>query len=343
MMTPPEFWWTPPDQPSLKARLLAPAAALVAAGGALRRWRTRPYRAPVPVICVGNLIVGGAGKTPTVRAVTARLISLGLRPHILSRGYGGRIKGPHRVDPGQDRAADVGDEPLMLAADAPVWIGADRGASAKAAIAAGADALVMDDGFQNPGLAKDLSLVVIDAAIGHGNGRVMPAGPLREPLRAGFRRMDAAVLIGDRPAGAPPLALSLPGATPLLRARIAPGLPEGTLMGRPLLAFAGIGRPEKFFATLRAMGAELYETAAFPDHHPYSAPLLTRLERRAGQIGAVLATTEKDAMRLPSAFRDRVITVPIRLGFEEGELLTTLLAKTLAEVEARLSAAARRR
>lgn len=340
-MTPPEFWWTPPEHPSLKARLLAPAAALVAAGGALRRWRTRPYRAPVPVICVGNLIVGGAGKTPTVRAVTARLISLGLRPHILSRGYGGRIKGPHRVAPGQDGAADVGDEPLMLAQDAPVWIGADRRASARAAIAAGADALVMDDGFQNPGLEKDLSLVVIDAAIGHGNQRVMPAGPLREPLSAGFRRMDAAVLIGDRPAGAP--APPLPRDAPVLRARIAPGLPDGTLMGRPLLAFAGIGRPEKFFDTLRAMGAELRETAAFPDHHPYSAPLLTRLERRAGQIGAVLATTEKDAMRLPTAFRDRVITVPIRLGFAEGELLNALLAKTLAEVETRVSGAARRR
>lgn len=332
-MRPPKFWDRPPNRPGFFAHALWPASLLVGAAAAWRRRRATPLRTSVPVVCVGNLVVGGAGKTPTVRAICERLSMRGLTPHILSRGYRGRIKGPHRVDPARDEALDVGDEPLMLAQDAPVWIGADRRLTAEAAIAAGADALVMDDGFQNPHLEKDLSILVVDAAVGHGNGRVIPAGPLREPLAAGFARADCTVVIGRPPRGrAHP---TIPKGVPKLQAKLTPTLPEGTLAGRPVLAFAGIGRPAKFFATLEEMGARVVERVAFDDHHAFSPAILARLDRRAAQLGASLATTEKDAMRLPPRFRHRVIVVPVRLGFANFALLDALLDQMIERVESR--------
>ena len=196
-MQEPEFWSEPADQPSLYTRLLSPAGALFSMGGRVRRAFASPHRSDAPVVCVGNLVAGGAGKTPTVLAVCERLAAMGVSAQILSRGYGGSIVGPHRVDPERDTVASVGDEPLLMAKRFPVWVGADRAASAAAAEAASADVLVMDDGFQNPGLVKDLSILVIDAQYGHGNGRVIPAGPLREPLQEGFGRAHAAVMIGE--------------------------------------------------------------------------------------------------------------------------------------------------
>lgn len=322
-MRAPKFWFTRPEAPTLRARLLTPIGWLYALAGRIRRWRARPYRAEAPVVCVGNLVAGGAGKTPTVLALCDRLAALGADPQILSRGYGGRIAGPHRVEPGRDRSEDVGDEPLLMAARWPVWIGRDRVKSAQAAIAAGAEVLVMDDGYQNPHLHKDLSIIVIDAGVGHGNERVIPAGPLREPLEKGFERAHAAILVGQRPPDRPwPWT---PPRTPTLHARLSAVSDLPSLKGKRVVAFAGIGRPEKFFETLRGLGAELIEATPFPDHHRYSTAILSRLLARAEAAGAILATTEKDAIRLPPRFAGRVLVVRVSMGFADPGAVDALL------------------
>src|SRR5579864_4492798 len=258
----PEFW----ARRGLVSSLLQPLAWAYAAAGAARWHWTRAAAAPVPVICVGNLVAGGAGKTPVVLSLARRLIAEGRRVHILSRGYGGRLAGPVAVDPLRHGAGDVGDEALLLAEAAPTWIARDRAAAAERAAAAGASLLLLDDGFQNPTLAKDFSLVVVDGQFGVGNGRVLPAGPLREPLGSGLARADVVVLMGDDRAGVTSL---LAGKT-VLRARL---LPENAaaFAGRAVVAFAGIGRPAKFFASLEEVGARLAARHAFPDHHPYRA------------------------------------------------------------------------
>ncbi len=314
----PRFWDNPPAAPGVAARLLAPAAWLWAQVARRRLARGRAVRAGVPVICVGNLIAGGAGKTPAVVAVLERLAARGRRAHVLSRGHGGRLEGPLRVDPARHDAAAVGDEPLLLAAFAPVWIGRDRAASALAAVAAGAGVLVMDDGFQNPGLAKDLSLVVVDAGAGFGNGRVMPAGPLREPVEVGLARADLLLAIGAAEARSA-FARDWPqaGALPRLDAELQPLETGMDWPGLRTLAFAGIGRPEKFFATLRGLGAEIVATRAFADHAPYAPVLCSRLAAEADRLGAQLVTTEKDAVRLPPAFLRRVLVLPVRLRVED--------------------------
>lgn len=326
-MRAPEFWSNRPDRPGWRARLLSPLGALYAAATRARRRRATPYRVRVPVVCVGNLVVGGAGKTPTVQALCARLTALGLTPHVLSRGYGGKVSGVKRVDLARDRFEDVGDEPLLLAQHATVWVGRDRVASARAAVAAGAKLLLMDDGYQNPSLEKDLSILVIDAGYGHGNGRVMPAGPLRESLSTGFDHADAVIMIGEPP-DHEPWPYTPPG-LPVLHARLSPQTTGLSLNGRRVVAFAGIGRPEKFFSTLREMGAKLIETHPFPDHHAYSNQILRRLETLSEEQDAVLLTTEKDAVRLPSWFRGRYTVAPVTLGFEEPEAIDALLSRLL--------------
>ncbi len=320
-MRAPDFWYREgigrEAAPVLRG-LLHPLSALYAWAGARRIATTAPTRVSARVICVGNLTMGGAGKTPISRAVRALL---GDGAHTLSRGYGGRLKGPWRVS-SADSAADVGDEPLLHAADGPAWIARDRVAGAEAAIAAGATSIILDDGFQNPSLGKDFSIVVFDAGAGVGNGRIFPAGPLREALAVGLARADAVVLvrsseIADR---ARPAYLGAYGG-PVFEAWLAaPPAPAG-----PLLAFAGIARPEKFFDTVKAAGGALIDGASFPDHHPFLVSELEGLARHAAHLGAGLITTEKDAVRLPAAWRSKVAVLPVKARFADEASFAALV------------------
>lgn len=315
----PEFW----ARPGLASDVLAPLGWAYGALGAARRSFVKPMRVAVPTICVGNLTAGGAGKTPVVLSLAAILRAQGRRPHILSRGYGGSLKGPLRVDATRHTAREVGDEPLLLAAAAPSWIGADRVASAEAAIAAGADCLLLDDGFQNPALRYDVALVVIDSGYGIGNGRVIPAGPLREPVAAALARASAAVVIGP---SEQPLAL---GRLPVLSARLAP-VEAADLNGARVVAFAGIGRPAKFFASLAETGAAIATARDFPDHHPYAESDLRALDALAQTHHAALVTTEKDWVRLPPAWRAKIRALKVALQWEDGAALDRVLAPALA-------------
>jgi tetraacyldisaccharide 4'-kinase len=317
-MRQPAFWQH--DGAALPAALLAPLAGAVAAATARRV--TRPgWRAPVPVICCGNVTVGGSGKTTLALDLLRRLQARGVAAHALLRGYGGSARGTRRVL-ADDDAAETGDEALLLAGTAPTWIGGDRAAAARAAIAAGAGALVMDDGLQNPTLCKELSLLVVDGGFGFGNGRVLPAGPLREPVASGAARCQAAVLIGPDQAAA---AAAQPAALPVLRARLVPGPATRSLRGRHVLGFAGIGRPSKFFATLREGGAVLADSVAFPDHHRFTARELNGLIGRAERMGALPVTTPKDAARLPKTLRDEVFVADVELIWDVEHGIETLL------------------
>ncbi|TWA86716.1 lipid-A-disaccharide kinase [Azospirillum brasilense] len=305
---------------------LAPLGALYGLAGRLRMAAGQPERAAAPVVCVGNLVAGGAGKTPVCIALAEALRARGLAPAFLTRGHGGRERGPLTVDLGSHDSAAVGDEALLLAAHGPCWVARDRAAGARAAAAAGAAVLVMDDGFQNPGLAKDLSLIVVDGAVGFGNGHLIPAGPLREPVERGLSRAGAVVVLGEDRAG---VERRIAGALPVLHARLEPVGEARALAGRTVLAFAGIGRPEKFFATLEALGAHVVERAAFADHHPYRPEEVMALVDRANALGALPVTTVKDIVRLPEPLRALVRAVPVRAVWQEPAALDRLLAPLL--------------
>jgi tetraacyldisaccharide 4'-kinase len=324
-MRAPEFW----SRRSPLALALAPLGVVYGLAARLRQAVSRPHRVPVPVICVGNLTVGGAGKTPTALALAQLLRELGQQPHFLTRGYGGRLRGPVRVDPAFHAAADVGDEPLLLAAEAPCWVSRDRAAGARAAVAAGASAIVMDDGLQNTSLAKTLAFAVLDGAAGVGNGLVLPAGPLREFVADGLARVQALVAIGPVAPEVARLLHRVAGARPVLGARFVPD--ASALAGRRVLAFAGIARPEKFFAGLRDQGCLLVESRAFPDHHRYRGEELAALRRQAEALDAVLATTAKDHVRLAATARGTVIRVDGRMRFDRPEAVAALLAQAAAD------------
>ncbi len=325
-MQAPEFWrkskWHP------LAMVLAPLGWIYGAATARRLKAGAWEKLSVPVICVGNINAGGTGKTPTVIALASLLAARGVAAHVVSRGYGGRVEGPLRVDEMVHLAEDVGDEPLLMAAFAPTWVAKDRALGAKAAIAAGAEVILLDDGFQNPALHKDLSIIVVDAAVGFGNGRVLPAGPLREPVAAGLKRGNLVVSIGTAKAQAalgahwPALA-----ALPRVQAELKPLQMGMDWQGARVLAFAGIGRPEKFFKSLEREGAEIVASHSFADHAPYSTAVLQRLLKEAAQKGAQLVTTEKDAARLPASFRPQILAFPVRLVFADEPALLALLKK----------------
>lgn len=315
-MKAPAFWW---DEPGIASTLVSPFAAIYG-GVASRRLAQPGVRAGIPVICVGNPTLGGAGKTPSAIAIARLLIAAGEKPMFLSRGYGGSVAGPVMVAPAH-RAADVGDEPVLLARVAPTIVARNRVAGAKLAKAEGASVVVMDDGFQNPSLAKDFSVLVIDAARGLGNGKVFPAGPLRAPPGPQFARASAILLVGT---GRDTRGFADAG-LPVFRGVLAPDKAVvASLLGRGALAFAGIGHPEKFFATLDRAGIETRVRRGFADHHRYNAADAASLVADAERLGLALVTTEKDLARLAgdpgvAPLFERARALPVSLEIAEND------------------------
>ena len=323
-MRPPKFW----TNDSVLGRALDPIGRLY---GAISSWRTSNgtyVQAPVPVISVGNLTVGGAGKTPVVRDLGPRLTDLGFCPAVVLRGYGGRLKGPVKVDTLTHRALDVGDEALLHARDGMTWVAAKRIDGAYQATEAGAKAIVLDDAHQHTSLAKDLSLVVIDGETGFGNHRIVPAGPLRESIRSGLARADAVIIMGNDRTD---IAQRLPADIPILHATLAPSPDAAFLHQRKVVAFAGLGRPEKFFQSLADVGAHLLATHTFDDHHLYQPADIQSILDEAFALEALPVTTEKDAMRLTPDQRQQVNVLRIVVAWKDTAALDALLKSTLTQ------------
>ena len=322
----PEFW-NPGNSGGAQARLLTPLAWGYGMAGQVRRAFVTPQRVEVPVICVGNVIAGGAGKTPTALALAKLMQEWDVAPHFLTRGYGGTARGPMRVDPKRHNARTVGDEPLLLARQAPTWLSRNRPAGARAAIADGAEAIVMDDGLQNPSLIKDVSLIVVDGGFGFGNERLIPAGPLRESLSQGLARADAIVLVGPDEAGVVARLGNNPA--PVLRAELTPALQALKLRERAVVAFAGIARPAKFFRTLEAIGCKIVRRIQFADHRRYTPDEIMTLVEYAGAQGAIAVTTEKDWVRLPEEAKPMVQSVAVTLEWQDPDAVRELLIPAL--------------
>jgi len=319
--TTPRFWQE--GKNDWRSFALIPFAKIYAWKTAKRLQNSKNWKAPFPVISVGNIVVGGSGKTPVTMALADRFRRQGHTPHVVLRGYGGCLSGPVRVDANKHSFGDVGDEALLHATVTPTWVSRDRKLGVEAAIAAGADIILLDDAHQNPDVAKTISFVVVDAGFGLGNGRVIPAGPLREPAAVGFARADAVIVIGE---GSNDVS---PKGVPKLDAILVPDASNSLAAGANLLAFAGIGRPDKFFETLRVFGHSVAETVAFPDHHPFSENDGQKLTARAAQLDAQLVTTTKDWVRLPSGLQ--AITVPFGVHIEwcDESMVDALLEKAM--------------
>jgi tetraacyldisaccharide 4'-kinase len=336
-MREPGFWHGPA---SLNSHLLRPIGALYGAIAA-RRLQRRGLQAGIPVLCVGNYHVGGAGKTPTVLALAKLLRELGETPVVLSRGYGGKLRGPVRVDPGRHAASDVGDEPLMLAGHLPVVVARKRAEGVPLVRALGATVIVMDDGFQSPAVVKDASLIVIDAGRGIGNGQVFPAGPLRAPLQPQLARTDALIIVGNGDAAAPVAAAIAAQGKPVLQAHLQPDAAQvASLRGKRVLAFAGIGDPARFFNTLRASGVDVVRERAFADHHPYSRAEIETLIDEARRDVLILVTTEKDLARLRQGdslpyWAQQIVPFAVTLEFDDAACLRKFVTDRLFKARER--------
>ena len=324
-MIAPRFWRD--ERPGWVARALSPLGAIYGAATA-RRMALRGEKVAAPVLCIGNFVVGGAGKTPTAIAVAKLLQASGERVAFLSRGYGGEERAESmRVDPLMHQARQVGDEPLLLSRISPCFVGPDRVASAQAAIEAGASVLVMDDGLQNPALIKDLSLAVVDGEALFGNGLCLPAGPMRAPLAAQMRFVGATVMVGGGANAIQRLVDAAPD-KPIFRARLqADALAAADLIGRPVFAFAGIARPEKFFATLAQIGASVVQKRHYPDHHAFTPREIEKLLAEAATRDLLLVTTEKDHVRVPRAYASQIATLPVTLSFEDPRAVARWLGR----------------
>jgi tetraacyldisaccharide 4'-kinase len=330
-MRDPAFWWR---KAGLLSGLLAPLGAAYGAIAA-KRMAAGGTRASVPVICVGNFTLGGAGKTPTAIALAGLLGEAGERPFCLSRGYGGSVTGPKLVDTHADSAAEVGDEALLLARAAPTIVSRDRVAGARAAEVQGANAIIMDDGLQNPSLVKDFTLAVVDGRRGIGNGRVFPAGPLRAPLAAQLARTDAVLVVGDGGGARDIVKQADERDLPVFHGRLVPdvaAVADLKLKARKVFAFAGIGDPEKFFATAEAADLTVAQRKAFPDHHRFTAEEAALLIMEAEHDGLALLTTEKDRARMSgdqllAALAQRAHVLPVKLEVREMEALRAVVLK----------------
>ncbi len=323
-MQAPAFW----QGDGLLAHFLSPFGRLYGAVTAWRLAKSRSWRAPVPVVCVGNLVAGGAGKTPVAIAVAQKIRSLGLQPVFLARGYGGKVHGPRQVVLERDEVGHVGDEGLLLAAQAPTIIAHRRADGARLAVALGAHVIVMDDGYQDPSLEKDIALVVVDRTYGFGNNRLLPAGPLRESVGRGLARASAIVLIGE-PYRSDISAKSFPSQLPVFQAYFVPGPESALLAGQRVVAFAGIGRPEKFFSTLRAIGALPIACYSFADHRPYTVREIQRILDESLKSQAIPITTAKDAVRLSPEQREKIVVLTVTLAWHNNDerSLETVLAQ----------------
>ena len=316
MNRPPKFWH---KKNSLRSTLLLPLSWLYGGATMLRLYLGSHKKIDVPVICVGNINMGGTGKTPVVIDLVSRLLEMGKKPIVVSRGYGGSYQGPIMVS-SEHTADDVGDEPILLTGFSEVCVSRNRIEGANMALSQGADVIILDDGLQNPDLSYDLTITVIDQKVGFGNSRVFPAGPLREPVASGLSRTDLIVSIGDK-------ALTFINNVPCINGYLKPLETGMDWNGLRSFAFAGIGRPEKFFSTLKTLGAEIVATREFGDHQKIPTSMLKRLEAEALANNAQLVTTEKDAARLPKEWQQKVLTLPVRLELNDNKKLTGFLNK----------------
>jgi len=329
-------WWHGAGSGSGISTALLPVAYLYGLAGRMRRRWAKPFHAKVPVICVGNIVAGGAGKTPVALALAQQLQAMGQTPHCISRGYGGTAQRvPLRVDPAQHKAAETGDEPLLLAKAVPTWVCADRREAAKAAVSAGASCLIMDDGLQNPHLYQDIRLMVVDAQYGLGNGWVIPAGPLRETLADALTHVDAVVVNGAAFGDVAAVAQrifdgKLPASLPIFTGALEPRIALTAYRERPVIAFAGIGRPQKFFDMLTSAELTLVESIAFADHYSYHAADEQRLRQLQAEHNAVLMTTEKDAVKLSADMQAELVVVPVSFEWAEPERMAAWLKARLS-------------
>lgn len=333
----PPFWWTKPDWRSCA---LTPVAYVYGTIAGRRLLKAEPPKVAAPVLCIGNFTVGGAGKTPTAIAFAKAAKERGFNPGIVSRGYGGDYKGMHIVDLAHDSARHVGDEPLLLARHAPVALCPDRIKSAQELLQRGCDFIIMDDGFQSARLHPDFSLLVVDSTRGIGNGKVIPAGPLRAPLIDQMRKTDAVLRIGKERNADYLLRQAARAARPIFDAQLIPSS-QSTVQGRRWLAFAGIGNPDKFYASVREAGGEVIETRSFADHYAYTESDIESLRHRAQQLNAGLITTAKDQVRLTTmqkaskTFVRELAVLDIELDFDRKDAVGIIMNNTIEHFRVR--------